>query len=996
MRKHILYTTLALVAIWGCAKVSEIDVIPKEENPQETPEILPEGTYVATLSCKTEQDNPDVKGTFVTSGEHLAFQWQEGDEIGVYMYGVGGGEYNPWIGPFTLDKGAGTGNGEFTRVLQNYEDFGNVAIYPYTSGSSFNYGTNTLTFNLPAKYENLDNLDMIRMPMVGVLDMSDYGAHKNTFEFKHVGGVVKFTLKDVPAKAKYFKMWTVGKRVSGNFTINLSTVGTQALQTENTDSDNNTVEMQLKQGRAVNELDVYFPVPAGTYTLGIGVYGDGITYLEKTASKENTVGRGRILKMPAITIPGRVTGAYNADLPNTSKASGITYQVNVFSFADSDGNGVGDFKGIEEHLDYFDKLGVTALWLSPCQEAQSYHGYDVTNYSALNPIYASSSTKEGRTSAKAEEDFQSLITKAHQHNIRIYMDYVINHTGDQHPWFKDAKEKGPKVGDTGSDYWEYYALSQAPWDDVPAGQIKQIPGWCDYNGSEWWPAMVGAGLEQKRYAIDLDWTNESAPTITVNEVPETTPLTTGGTHNNPARYLFWGNGTYSQFADNGENRYRLVLLYQSDWGCLVRTNSGDDWSSGTKWGFNAFERLPLNTAHTLYTGDSDDVKNILMPDGTLYYYYSAFQTGAFADLNYGWASECQNSAAFNAIVSTTDKWLGMGVDGFRLDAVKHIYNTSDDNVKFWQQFYTTVNEKYKISDNIAARSALTGTADENVFMVGEVLSGEQECITYYQGLPALFEFQFWFDLKPALNNESKGGFVSGLCDRYYAHKNEREQKTTQAGTAIPTPKLSNHDEDRTASDLGKYFPKLRLAAAVLLTSPGRPFIYQGEELGYWGTKGNGDEYVRTPILWNDNLSSAASGGDMGGLYNKVDWDMLNTPSISVAAQEADKESLLMLYRRFAYARNTNIVMAQGEPEYDNKTDSNNSVMAWYMHEKGASWNTGHTCLVMHNITSSKQEVQRWDGDNVSEETILVASDHIRVEGKTVIMPPYSSVVFALN
>ena len=959
MKRSFFFALIALAAVsWGCSK----ETAPEIENPEVPQTVL--GTHVASLSVGAESD--PTKGIFV---DDRTFQWQAGDQIGVYLYSstltnVAGsygvsGQYGPWIAPFYIQSGAGTGTAVFTRNLNDElgETVGNVAIYPYTSGTSYLFVDDdtrgTLTFHLPDKYENLDDLNMVRIPMVGELDMTP-GGDKTSVNLKHVGGDVKFTLLNVPSKAKYFKLWAVGKNISGDYTIQLNQVGSGTLQGN---GSGNTVELQLKEGRAAEELTVYFPVPAGTYQLGIGVYGDGIVYLEKTASRENTVGRGQILRMPAVTIPEPYLGAYDENLPVADKASGLTYQVNVYSFADSDGDGVGDFKGIEDHLDYFDKLGVTALWLSPSQKAQSYHGYDVTDYSSLNPKYGDDAA------------FRSLIQKAHQHNIRIYMDYVINHTGDQHPWFQDVKKNGPA-----SPCWDFFALSQAPWNDVPAGHIKQIPAGSSYNAGEWWPVMTGAGLSVKRYAIDLDWTDASDPTITVSETDEA--VTEESVHVNPARYLFWGDGNDTQFADNGTGKYHLVLDYKSDWGCLVRTTDSNDWSSGTKWGFSGMDQLSLGTAHTLYTAaNSDDVRNILMPDGVLYYYYSAFYTGAFADLNYEYADNCQNSAAFRAIEGSTDKWLEMGVDGFRLDAVKHIYVSQSDNVTFWKKFYSTVNDKYQ--SYASSRSDLVGQGDSNVFMVGEVLSNEDECKPYYGGLPAIFEFQFWWELRTALQNKSKGDFVSHLCDRYFRHKEVRSD-------AISTPKLSNHDEDRTASDLYDRH-KIRQAATVLLTSPGRPFIYQGEELGYWGTKQNGDEYVRTPILWTTDHTSAAA----GTLSGKVDWDMLS-PSISVASQAADKESLLTLYRRFAYARNTNAAMADGWPEYDNKTGDNPSIMAWYMHQNGGE----KVCLVMHNISGDSQEVYRWDGENLS--TILVASDPIRIEGQKVIMPPYSSVVFALN
>ena len=204
--------------------------------------------------------------------------------------------------------------------------------------------------------------------------------------------------------------------------------------------------------------------------------------------------------------------------------------------------------------------------------------------------------------------------------------------------------------------------------------------------------------------------------------------------------------------------------------------------------------------------------------------------------------------------------------------------------------------------------------------------------------------------------------------------------------AIYTPKLSNHDENRTAEDLGKYMPKIRQAAAILLTSPGRPFIYQGEELGYWGSKLGGDEYVRTPILWTPDISSAA----LKGIYNKYDADMLKAP-IDVQSQEADESSLLQLYRRFAYARNVNPALADGYPEYDSRTDGNTAVLCWYLHANDGS---DKCVLVMHNITRETQTVERWPGDNLSK--ILVASDKVTVSGANVTLAPYTSVVFAIN
>ena len=111
-----------------------------------------------------------------------------------------------------------------------------------------------------------------------------------------------------------------------------------------------------------------------------------------------------------------------------NKRSSTTYQLLIYSFADSNGDGVGDFKGIISKLDYLDAIGATALWLSPAHPTSSYHAYDVNDYSTVNPLYGT------------EKDFKDLVDAAHAKGIKIYMDYVLNHSGSNNAWFKEALE----------------------------------------------------------------------------------------------------------------------------------------------------------------------------------------------------------------------------------------------------------------------------------------------------------------------------------------------------------------------------------------------------------------------------------------------------------------------------------------------------------------------------------------------------------------------------
>jgi glycosidase len=118
----------------------------------------------------------------------------------------------------------------------------------------------------------------------------------------------------------------------------------------------------------------------------------------------------------------------------------VFYEIFVRSFSDSDGDGIGDLNGIINKLDYLNDgnpatdtdLGVTAIWLMPIFPSPSYHGYDVTDYRAINPDYGTL------------EDFRNLVTQAHARGIKIVIDFVANHTSDLHPWFAASSQNQSK------------------------------------------------------------------------------------------------------------------------------------------------------------------------------------------------------------------------------------------------------------------------------------------------------------------------------------------------------------------------------------------------------------------------------------------------------------------------------------------------------------------------------------------------------------------------
>ena len=108
------------------------------------------------------------------------------------------------------------------------------------------------------------------------------------------------------------------------------------------------------------------------------------------------------------------------------------YQLLVYSFADGNGDGIGDFKGIIDKLDYLENLGIQGLWLSPINKASSYHAYDVNNYYAINGRYIVE--VDGVT-----YDFPKLIEECHKRDIHVILDLVLNHTSSNNKWYSEHR-----------------------------------------------------------------------------------------------------------------------------------------------------------------------------------------------------------------------------------------------------------------------------------------------------------------------------------------------------------------------------------------------------------------------------------------------------------------------------------------------------------------------------------------------------------------------------
>ena len=165
----------------------------------------------------------------------------------------------------------------------------------------------------------------------------------------------------------------------------------------------------------------------------------------------------------------------------------VVYQIYPKSFCDSNGDGIGDIPGIISKLDYLKDLGINTVWLSPCYLSPGYdNGYDIADYRMIDPVYGTM------------DDFKLMIDEMHKRDIRLLMDLVVNHTSDQHEWFKESK-KGKD-----NPYRDYYI-----WKDKVDG----------HEPNKWMSSFVGSAWEwdeaSEQYYLhlytkqqpDLNWEN---------------------------------------------------------------------------------------------------------------------------------------------------------------------------------------------------------------------------------------------------------------------------------------------------------------------------------------------------------------------------------------------------------------------------------------------------------------------------------------------------------
>ena len=203
----------------------------------------------------------------------------------------------------------------------------------------------------------------------------------------------------------------------------------------------------------------------------------------------------------------------------------IIYQVHVRSFCDANGDGIGDFAGLTEKLDYIQDLGVTAIWLlpfflSPLRD----DGYDIADYTRINPVYG------------GLRDFETFLREAHRRDLRVITELVMNHTSDQHEWFQKSRRAKP-----GEKYRDFYV-----WSDTDERYQEARIIFQDFETSNWtWDPVAGAYFWHRfyRHQPDLNFDNPEVHDAMLGVIDFWMGMGVDGVRLDAVPYLYEREGT---------------------------------------------------------------------------------------------------------------------------------------------------------------------------------------------------------------------------------------------------------------------------------------------------------------------------------------------------------------------------------------------------------------------------------------------------------------------
>lgn len=293
------------------------------------------------------------------------------------------------------------------------------------------------------------------------------------------------------------------------------------------------------------------------------------------------------------------------------------------------------------------------------------------------------------------------------------------------------------------------------------------------------------------------------------------------------------------------------------------------------------------------------------------YYYGVFWSG-MPDLNF------KNETVTNEIKDLTKFWFSeIGVDGFRIDAAKHlieegaVQENTPATLAWWRDYY-----------------AFQKNIDPGLMTVGEVWTSTANVVPYTD---QRFDYCFEFDLSYAIIDAAKNANLSGL-------KNKIQEVVDSYPALQYGIFLTNHDQNRVIEELGGDIGKSKIAASILLTLPGIPYLYYGEEVGMKGVKP--DEDIRRPMQWTSGANA--------GFTTGTPWRSINSnyTTFNVETMQSDPNSLWNHYRKLIQARTSSESLRHGS--YLEASSGSGSVMSYVRVTETES------TIILHNVSIDAQ------------------------------------------
>jgi alpha-amylase len=345
------------------------------------------------------------------------------------------------------------------------------------------------------------------------------------------------------------------------------------------------------------------------------------------------------------------------------------------------------------------------------------------------------------------------------------------------------------------------------------------------------------------------------------------------------------------------------------------------------------------------TLDSDNITQWHQAEGNEDYYYGFFW-GGMPDLNY------DDPELRKEVIKIGKFWLqDVGVDGFRLDAAKHIFpdERAEDSHKWWIEF------------GDAMRSV-----KPDVYMVGEVWGDAELVGPYLKGLPSMFDFDFHHGINRILKNEKDDGLIANLI------ATRKIYQQIQPGY-LDAIFVNNHDQNRLIDNIDGNMAKNELSVAILLTLPGMPYIYYGDEIGMFGQKP--DPNIREPFLWDYN-DNAAEQTRWIEAVNSTDKTV-----VPLSAQIKDAESPFSYFKYWIHLRNTQEILRTGGLK---ALDLPDGLLGYVRFTDNERW------VIIHNLTGNEYPLNL--EELVVKEQVHSFDKALEVADGSVVLPPYSSVI----